>query len=307
MNPAMACCICGNDLPSRYAVAGRCAEKSCAQAFCALHWNRSNGRCRDHGYAEVQPKPEENPPPAVKQETNMNEPDRAAQPQAEKKITLARAKSAMAEALNLTKKLGAGAMELFKKLQTDRSPQAMLQTIEGQLAANSERRGGVSARLEQQFKEVAAKKKAYDTAPPARKRILEAELQSMVAVYRANERELKVLLENERVLAQVKGRMNEVMAYGMAGVKEEAIDELTDQVEEAVEEAEGRVGAADDLEKAGRRRERESTRESFMEQLGEFSEEAAATPAGADLSEFNEPAPAPTPEKKPAAPEQEPP
>jgi hypothetical protein len=298
------CCICGKDLPGKYAEAGRCDEKDCERTFCSLHWHRSNRRCSEHGYVETIPSRDE--PAQNLKETEMKEPE-AESSAMNGKSAGERAKAAMTDAIRLTRKLGIGAMELFKKLKKDRSPQAMMATLESSLSANAARGADLSSKLEQQFKDISAKKKVYETAPPARKRILEAELQSQVAGYRAAERELKVLLENQRVLSQVKGRMHEVMAYGMAGVGESVIDDLTDQIEEAATEAEGRVGAADDLEKAGRRREKESSRESFMDQLGEFSGEAETASAGADFSEFAGPE-APKPpvrDGKPGSPEPE--
>ncbi len=73
-------------------------------------------------------------------------------------------------------------------------------------------------------------------------------MQSKLAQYKGGERELTVLLENERVLSQVKGRVNEVTGYKMAGVSEYQIDEVIDEIEEAVGEEESRLDAARDLE-----------------------------------------------------------
>ncbi|MEM7394116.1 MAG: hypothetical protein AAF492_17390, partial [Verrucomicrobiota bacterium] len=47
------CCICGKDLPNRYAVAGTCTADGCDAVFCARHWHGSNQRCRKHGYEEI--------------------------------------------------------------------------------------------------------------------------------------------------------------------------------------------------------------------------------------------------------------
>ena len=109
----------------------------------------------------------------------------------------------------------------------------------------------------------------------------------MLSSYRATERELKVLLENEAVLSQTRGRMQEVLAYGMAGVTETQIDDVIDEIEESVEVAEGRLDATRDLEKAGRRRERASEKESLQEQLGEFDEAGSST-LEEELADFEE-------------------
>lgn len=213
------------------------------------------------------------------------------------KVDPQKVKLALKTSLDLVKKLSLGAVDLVKKLKKDKSPEAMLKTIEDSLAANQQRREGLNGRIERLHGEIVEKKKAYAAASPARKRILEHELASAIAQYKAAERELTVLLENERVLAQVKGRMMEVASYGMAGVSEVQIDELIDDVEDAVASAEGRIDAARDLEKAGKRRERESDREGFLADLEQFGEEEKGPSAlDRELSAFDEPA-APAPEK----------
>ena len=270
------CCICDRDLPNRYSVAGRCESGACGRPFCALHWNRSNRLCRAHGYRETEPsKPARKP----SKESPMNAADDATVPEEapiRKKFDAARVKAALLAAVEGAKKLGAGAAGLYRRLLKIKSPQEMLREVEDAATANQARSADLSARMEKLFNDVAAKKKAWTSAPPARKRILEAELKTMLATYNSAEREYKVLLENERVLAQVRGRMLEVTAYDMAGVSEERIDRLIDEIEEKVQAAEGRVDAARDLDKAGTRRERESDRESFEDQLAQFDAEAAA-------------------------------
>ena len=204
-------------------------------------------------------------------------------------------------AIRLVKKMGAGAADLLRRLKKDKSPQAMLDSIDASVAANAQRREGVSARLEKAHADIVAKKEAYAKAAPARRRILEAELKSLLAGYKAAERELTVLLENERVLSQVRGRMMEVLSYGMAGVTELQIDELADEIEAAAADAEGRTDAARELEKAGRRRERDSDRETFLDELEEFETGAAA--AASDTPRVSGETPYPpeiTPERKPA-------
>lgn len=228
---------------------------------------------------------------------------------AARKFDPARIKAAMSDAVGLARKLGAGAVGLYKKLMKIRSPAEMLQAIDDATAANEARSGELSAKLEKLFGEIASKKKVWATAPPARKRILEAELQTLLATYTAAEREQKVLLENRRVLAQVRGRMQEAAAYDMAGVTEIQIDELVDRIDEKAGDAEARVDAIRDLEGAGRRRERESDRESFLEQLGQFDVDGAADSGLArDLAAFDDGAASsaapPVPSSEPPAQEQ---
>jgi hypothetical protein len=190
-------------------------------------------------------------------------------------------KAAMKDVIGRVQRMGAGAMDLLKRLRKDKSPEEMLKTLEASLDANRARREETAKRVEQLHAEIARKKAEFAKASPARKRVLEAELKSMLTDYKTTERQMTILLENERNLAQVKGRLNEVSAYGMAGVTEDAIDDLIDEVDESVSEAEARVDAARDLEKAGKRREREGDSENLWDELAAFDEETD----GAELEE----------------------
>lgn len=198
------------------------------------------------------------------------------------------AKKAMKEALRLAAKLGSGAVELLRRLKKDRSPQAMIETLEGQLSSNTSRREEVSGRVERLYRDIASKKAEYQKAPKARQRILEAELRSMLSTYKATERELNILLENERNLSLIKGRLNEVAAYGMAGVSEELIDDVIDDIEGKVSEAEAVADAARDLEKAGGRKEREGEREDLWAELSDFGEEEKPGALSEELAAFDE-------------------
>ncbi|MBN1672419.1 MAG: hypothetical protein JXR37_15370 [Kiritimatiellae bacterium] len=239
----------------------------------------------------------------------MTEPEdkSAAPPQpAGQAVSAANAKSAMKEALRLVKKMGIGAASLLKRLKKDRSPQAMLNTLEESVGTNRQQREEASARVERLFREIAEKKKAFAAAPKARQRILEKELRSRLAEYKAAERQLDVYLENERVLSTVKGRLGEIMAYGMRGISEIAIDDITDEIEDKVAEAEAVADATRDLEKAGRRRERESDKEDLWAELGEFDGEAAASSLDKELAGFDaEETPKRKEPKTPAEPEKE--
>ena len=264
------CCICGKELPNRYAVAGRCKEPGCNQPFCSLHWHNSNGFCPEHGY----------------EATKGNNPDAPAR--RADRTWMAIMKKIMHSTKNAITNTTTALIAQIKKLKKDKSPEAALQRIEADQAANRESRELASARLEKLHTEIVQKKKAYEKAAPARKRVLEAELKNALAEYKAAERELSVLLENETVLAQVKGRIREVVSYGKAGVTEVQIDELVDEIEEQVGEAEGRLDAMRDLEKAGRRRDRESDTESLMNELAAFDEESGETDLDKELAGFED-------------------
>lgn len=206
----------------------------------------------------------------------MKEREETAEQPPKKMLDPEKFKQALKASLALVKKMGIGAVDLLKKLKKDKSPEALLHTIEEALSANRQKRESLSGRAEELYVQIVEKKKAHAAASPARKRILEHELAALLAHHRAAERELVVLLENERVLSEVKGRIMEIASYGMAGVSEAQIDELIDDVEEAVGAAEGRLDATRDLERAGRRKERASEREALFEALDAFEEPASA-------------------------------
>ena len=294
------CCVCARALPNRYAVAGRCTATDCNQPFCALHWRNGNQRCPDHGGRVVEQSPgigsvmtpeATHEPLTDSGETPMDsfdDKERAPSRDApETRLSGARAKKVMKDVLRMAGRLGAGASELARRLKKDKSPGAMIETLRESLAANRRRREQASARLETLFREIAAQKKTYAGAPAARKPVLKAELKSKLAAYKAGERELNVLLENERVLSQLEGRLNEMIAYDMAGVTESMIDDVAVDVEDRVLEAESRVDVARDLEKAGRRRQSDDDDEEFLDDLAAFDEPlesaAAEEPAEADV------------------------
>ena len=284
------CCVCRRSLPNRYAVAGRCEEPDCDAAFCALHWGQSNRRCRTHGGDTGAPPPTGGDSGGGLADTSIKEPemyDEQQKSQAEPRLDPAKTKAAMKQAVQLAARLGAGAGALIKKLKKDRSPEAMIQTLDQGLDTNRPRREAAAQRLEELYNEITTKKREHAAAPKARQRVLEAELQSKLAEYKTREREFKVLLENERTLNQVRGRLSEMIAYGMAAVTEDLIDDVAVDLEEAVIDAEARADAARDLEKAGRRRESEGEAESMWEQLDEFEIEtpAAAEPEPASFAE----------------------
>lgn len=291
-NVGAVCSVCGRPLPNRFAVAGRCEGPDCRSPLCALHWRIGNRRCPEHGYAErKRDRSSETPGPEAGRESADKEGSMETPEKTPKKIDRARVKQAAQSTLAMVKRLGAGAGDLLRRLKKDKSPEAMLATIEESISANAGRRESVAARVERLHNEISAKKAEHGKAAPARRRIIEAELQSRLAEYKAAERELTVLLENERVLSQVKGRMLEVVSYGMAGVSEDQIDELVEEVEDAVEDAEGRMDAARDLDKAGKRRDRESDRESLWDELADFDVETP--PAATEPEPREETAPAP--------------
>ena len=176
--------------------------------------------------------------------------------------------------------LGKTAGTLVDRIRGVRDPEAAIVAFDAQLAANRERREPLSARYEKLYGEIAAKKKVWQVAPPARRKILELELKTLLSEYQGIERQLAIYFENERMLNTVRGRTLELVANGLRKLSEKDVDKLTDQIEDAAADAEDISGAMKDLENAGRRRELESDQASFEDALAGFDEVAAEPSVG---------------------------
>jgi hypothetical protein len=313
------CCICGRDLPNKYAVAARCVSDGCGRVFCHLHARNGNRRCPSHGWKGDDPAGPsdfragltmpgnssrsettvETPPTAMPTTEPPATPESAASAEsrirewARKHLTAAQAKKVMEATVRIAGKAGKAAAALVARLRNERSPDDMLKTIDESLAANQARSKPLAAKSESLYQEIAKKKKAYEAAPPARKRLLELELRNLLAEYKAVERELTAFFDNEHSLQVVRGRLLELLALGMRKLGEEAVDTLAEEIEEAMAESEGVRDAVRDLDRAGKRRERESDRESFADALAGFEAEETATQPSA---------PEPVPEKQAAVP-----
>lgn len=167
--------------------------------------------------------------------------------------------------------LGKGAGALARKLGGIRNTDEALQEIEAQIAENRKRREPVSKRYDELYKFIVAKKKVYQTAPPARKKMLEMELKSAIAEYQSLERQLTAYLNNETILTKVRGRMCELVAMNLKKISESQIDKLTDAIEDAADADENIDGAIGDMDKAGVRRERDDG--SFEDALAAFGDD----------------------------------
>lgn len=289
------CCVCGRALPNRYAVAGRCEEPGCGAAFCAMHWHLGGRRCPAHGGPKeyggwkstaTEPVPARGAgEPAVEakgEETMDAGKDGELLERAKTELTPQARKSILRSVAEMAAKIGRGAGALVERLRGVRSPEAVVSEMDAQLAANRERRRPLAQRHGELYAAIAAKRKQYLAAPAARKKLLELELKGMMAEYKGIEREIAVLLENERVAATVRGRTMELIAMGLRKVRESDIDRLTDNIEEASAEAEDVSSALDDLDKAGARREREGDADAFEAELAGFADEPAPADAAGD-------------------------
>ena len=203
--------------------------------------------------------------------------------QADKSLPVERKTSILRQVGEFALKLGLGAGALVKRLAGIKSTDEALHEIEMQLEQNRERREPVTKRYEELYGLIVAKKKVYQSAPPARKKILEMELKGAIAEYQSLERQIAAYLKNETILTKVKGRMCELVAMNLKNISEDQIDKLTDKIEDAADENENLDGAIGELDNAGKRREREDA--SFEDALAAFGDELPEdVPQAADVS-----------------------
>lgn len=197
--------------------------------------------------------------------------------EAQQKLSAAEKRSILATLGAGAASLGTGAVKLIKAIGGIHDPEDAIRAFDAQLEANRSRREPLAAQHEKLFAEIAAKKKLYESAPPARRSFLEMELRTMLATYKSEERQLKIYLENELTINAVRGRTLELVAMGLRSIKEKQIDKLTDRIEDATADADDVSGALQDLEKAGQRHEAEAAHDAFLDELAGFDVPAAET------------------------------
>lgn len=229
------CCICGVELPNKWAVAKRETTDGAERCYCHLHASGNfNGK-------------------QVTKGEKMDEKEIVDSASGE------RVKSAWSACAALAGKLGGGVKSLWAKIHPDRSPAAMLATLNENMAGNRKRLDEMKPELDRIYREIVAKKKEYQSAAPVRQRLLKVELQTLMARYKGLEREFSILCENERSIEAVKGRFLEVLAYGLRGKLDvDMVDRLADTVDDKAEEAEDIQDSLGDLERAGKRADRSS-------------------------------------------------
>lgn len=255
------CCVCGRSLPNRWAVAKREVVEGEERCYCALH---AGGGAKERS-ASGKSRAAEEAANDNKERNEMNENHARETENPDRERDLARragtgaAKKAWAACAGLAGKAAGGLKSLWAKIHPDRSPEAMVESLNGTLSANRKRLAELKPELEKAYAEIVARKAAWQKAPEARKRLLKTELETLLARYKGLEREFGVLNENTRTAEAVKGRYLEVLAYELRGqLGEDEVDDLSGLVDEKAEEAEGVQDALRDLEKAGRRKERGS-------------------------------------------------
>ena len=256
------CFICGMELPNKWAIAKREVVDGAVRCYCHLHASGEfNGKQEMKG-------------------EKMDETKRAVSSAQEQEIVKSatgdRVKRAWAECATLAGKLGGGVKALWSKIHPDRSPAAMLATLNENLSGNRKRLDEMKPDLDRIYREIVAKKREYQSAAPVRQRLLKIELQTLLARYKGLEREFAILCENERSIETVKGRFLEVLAYGLRGkLNVDMVDRLTDTVDDKSEEAEDIQDALGDLERAGKRTDRAT--DDFDAELAGFDGELGLT------------------------------
>ena len=240
------CCICGMELPNKWAIAKRETIDGAERCYCHLHANGEFNRKQ------------------AKKGDKMDESKKAVSSAKEQEIVKSatgdRVKRAWTECATLAGKLGGGVKALWAKIHPDRSPSAMLATLNENLEGNHKRLGEMKPELDSIYREIVAKKKEYQSAAPVRQRLLKIELQTLMARYKGLEREFTILCENERSIETVKSRFLEVLAYDLRGKLDvNMVDRLADTVDDKTEEAEDIQDALGDLERAGKRTDRDAS------------------------------------------------
>ena len=200
----------------------------------------------------------------VSGETGHERPSQNAEPSVKKVVAKA--------ALNGSVALGKSAVAYFKKLCGIRDPKVALAEAEEQLAVLRNRREPLSARYEELYAKISAKKKLRDSASPARRKMLDMELRTLLAEYRSLEREVSALYRKEEIVVTVRGRMNELVVQGLPMPKVEDVDRLADDITDALDTDEDLADAVSDLDKIGAGRERHPV--NLDDELAEFGEEA---------------------------------
>lgn len=233
-------------------------------------------------------------------EQPMNDSEETLVKDAKAKLPASRLRGILASVGDFAAKAGKLAGDLVRRIRNEKDPAEMLKSLDASLAASKEKRRPVLERNAALASEIAAKKKVYEAAPPARRKTLELELRNLLAEYKANERQLSAFFENENAVVVVRGRLLEQIALGMQTLKEDDIDKLADDIDDAVSEAENIAGAVRDLDKAGKRRERDSDGDSFADELAAFDDpgpESDSLPAAGDAIALSpDAAPPPVPE-----------
>lgn len=271
----MNCCVCGIILPNKWAVAKREIAGGVERYYCHLHssemFRKMIKRKKDFSESkgiEVGENKEKGEAMVQNKKTESSVKEREIVQNASDELV----KKAWTECSSLVTKLGGGIKSLWSKINPDRSPEAMLDALNGDLIANQRRLNEMKPQLDQVYREIVSKKNEYQTAAPVRQRLLKIELQTLMARYKGLEREFTILSENERSIETVKSRFLEVLAYGKRGKLDVSmVDRLTDNIEDKVDDAEDVQDALGDLERAGRRKDRGS--DDFDAELAGFDGE----------------------------------
>ena len=254
------CFVCGKSLPNKWSIA-RCetAADGVMRCYCHLH--------ADEGFVK-------RPTKATMKETeqtmiNCNDAETSRANEIVHAASGEQTKKAWSECSALATRLGGGIKALWSKIHPDRSPEAMLLVLDEDLAVNAKRLSVIKPALEEAYNKIMAKKREYQGAIAARQRLLKVELQTLLSRYKSLEREFNILCENERSIETVRGRFLEVLAYGMRGkLNTGLVDRLADNVDNKAEDAEDVQDALGDLERAGRRRDRDI--DNFDAELAQF-------------------------------------
>lgn len=206
------------------------------------------------------------------------------------------AQRALALARRQAASWGRDAVGMVTRLREAGTPAALVREVDAGLTDIQARRAAEAAKVEALANRIRERKRVWEAAPSATRPVLEAELRTALTEYQARERTLLGLHERERELVLLASRLDELAAQALAPVKEQAITDLTDRLDEQADSREDRSAAVNELARAGAVRRPAAASQDLAAALAAFD-----TPAGpAIVPEPSAPAPA-EPAAEPAA------
>lgn len=251
------CCICGKELPNRYAIGGACEHPNCNDLFCRYHWDKGHRKCLAHGGSkEIIVSTEQSQP---KESIPMKESNTS--PETPK-----------TKSSGFFSKIASGVKSIKKAIVKD--PTEELKKAEDTLQQYEVNRSKLVAELEQVDRQIIEKKKQYNVAPPFKKSILKSELERLLSLHSNYERRIKAILNNEKALSNYISRVNEMGDIKNIPINEANVDKLTDRLETAVDDSMGIGDALKDLNKVKGVSSDSMDEDDFDSMLDMFGEEA---------------------------------
>jgi len=162
--------------------------------------------------------------------------------------------------------------------RTRKTPEAKAGRLQAAGEKLTRKREELSVEIAELQTVIRMKRNAYQQAGEVERKHLQPELKLLLRRHRHRLNELGILAENEGAMEIAAGRMREVAAYRENPITESEIDDIAIDLEGSAQEADRRVEAIEDLEKAGQRRAR--LQDSEIDSERSFEELLAGFEAG---------------------------